>query len=80
MVAPQSTIKVTFGGEKPFQLPDWTKNSRTTRTMGTEVPRSYPLVHRGGLICPWYVWGSFWRSGVTMSGSNVDFLMSNAAR
>ncbi|KAK2156412.1 hypothetical protein LSH36_214g04035 [Paralvinella palmiformis] len=26
--------------------------SRTAWTMGTEVPRSYPLVHRGGLICP----------------------------
>jgi len=61
MVAPQFTISVMFGGEKPYQLPGWTKNSsyynmslpgcelqasRTAWTMGMEVPRSYPLVHR----------------------------------
>jgi len=54
MVAPQFTISVMFGGEKPCLLPGWMKNSPyynvTARdsNLGTKVPRSYLLVHIGG--------------------------------
>ena len=61
-VAPQFTIKVRFWGEKNLpsclvglKTPSTIMSqpgseppvSRTARTMGTEVPCSYPLVHRG---------------------------------
>jgi len=65
MVAPQFTIKVTFGGVKPYQLPGWTKNSFYYNvTVGIPIsglpnsmnggygnPTLLPTSHRGGLIC-----------------------------
>jgi len=55
MVAPQFTIKVTFGGEKPYQLPGWTKTSsyynatagnlRPSEEHGLWIRKPHALIH-----------------------------------